>query len=133
MDMIDWWTVRGDTWGVVNVDFKVELHPDDDLMTKDYDGYSGAEQVALDRGDWCFVRAVVTPVGKDLVDCVWAKQSRSSVEWGEMPGGRIDRDQLLDVIKELAEQAAAELDRTGFALETAKGSDFAPEKLKAPF
>jgi hypothetical protein len=133
MDMIDWWTVRGDIWGVKNVDFKVELRPDHDLMTKDLDSYTAEEQITLSQGFWGFVEVTVIPVGQDLTDHIHTKQSRDSVEWGEMPGGRVDREHLFDVVKELAEQAATELDRTGFALETTEGSAFAPENLKAPF
>lgn len=133
MDMIDWWTVRGDTWGVENVDFKVELRPDDDLMTKDLDSYTATEQIALARGLWQFVTVTVTPVGQDLTDHIHARCDRDGVEWGEMPDGRIDREHLHDAVKELAEQAVIELDRTGFTVKTAEGSDFVPEKLKAPF
>jgi hypothetical protein len=133
MQMIDWWTVSGSTWGVENLDFKVELTPDDDLVMKDYDSYTGAEQAALERGDWRFVRVAVTPVGKDLVDHIGARQKRDAVEWGEMPGGRVDRDDLFDVVKELAGWAILDLRRIGFKLETTEGSDFAPEEMKAPF
>lgn len=131
--MIDWWTVPGETWGVGNLDFKVELFPDDDLATKDFDGYTEWEQVALIRGDWQFVRVVVTPVDKELTDRVYARQERDAVEWGEMPIGRVDRQHLLDTIKELAERSVIELMKTGFEVEATEGSDFAPERLTAPF
>lgn len=133
MDMIDWWTVRGGTWGVENLDFKVELTPDDDLLTKEYDAYSAAEQISLDRGDWQFVTVAVTPVGVDLVDHIGARQKRDGVEWGEMPSGRIDRDDLFDVVEELVGYSIIALRRTGFTVETAEGSPFTPEKQRAPF
>jgi hypothetical protein len=133
MQMIDWWTVRGEIWGVENLDFKVELHPVDDYMLVDLDGYTAVEQMALSEGHWRFVKVVVTPVGKDLIDHIYARQSRDGVAWGDLPDGRVDRDDVLDIAKELAVQAVIELDRGGFTLEVAEGSDFAPEKLTAPF
>lgn len=132
--MIDWWQVPGRTWGVENVDFKVELRRNDDTMTMDLDRYDAADQIALDRGDWFFVDVVVTPVSEDLTDHIGARQILRGVDWGEMTGGRIDRGDLMDhPVKGLAEQAVIELLRTGFDLKVTKGSDFAPEKLKAPF
>lgn len=133
MDMIDWWTVRGGTWGVRNLDFKVELTPDDDLLTKDYDAYSAREQLALDSGDWQFVTVTVTPVGEDLVDHIGARQKRDGVEWGEMPDGRIDRDDLFSVVEELVGYAILDLRRVGFTVTTTEGSPFTVEKQKAPF
>lgn len=133
MDMIDWWTVRGGTWGVENLDFKVELTPDDDLLTKDYDDYTAADQVAHDRGDWQFVTVTVTPVGEDLVDHVGARQERDGVEWGDMPGQRIDRDDLFAVVEELAGYSVIALRRSGFKVKTTMDSPFTPERQKAPF
>lgn len=133
MDMIDWWTVRGGTWGVENLDFKVELTPDNDLLTKDYDAYSAVEQLSLADGDWQFVTVTVIPVGEDLVDHIGARQKRDGVEWGEMPSGRIDRDHLFDVIEELVGYSVIALRRGGFGVRTAEASPFTPEKLKAPF
>jgi hypothetical protein len=133
MNMIDWWTVRGGTWGVENMDFKVELTPDDDLLTKDYDAYTATEQLSLARGSWQFVTVTVTPLGEDLVDHVGARQKRDGVEWGEMPDGRIDRDDLADVVEELVGYAVMDLRRSNFEVKTMEGSPFTPEKQQAPF
>lgn len=133
MDMIDWWTVRGGTWGVENLDFKVELTPDDDLLTKDYDAYSASEQASLDRGDWRFVTVTVTPVGLDLVDHVGVRQRRDGVEWGEMPDGRVDRDDLFAVVEELVGYSVIALRRGGFVVKATEGSPFTTERMKAPF
>lgn len=133
MDMIDWWTVRGGTWGVENLDFKVELTPDDDLLTKDYDAYSAREQLTLADGYWQFVTVTVTPVGEDLVDHVGARQKRDGVAWGEMPDGRIDRDDLFDVVEELVGYAVLDLRRVGLTVTTTEASPFTVERQKAPF
>lgn len=134
MDMIDWWTVRGSTWGVENLDFKVELRRNNDTTCMDLDYYSAADQMALDRGEWYFVDVTITPVSEDLTDHVGARQVLKGVDWGEMANGRIDRDDLMDhPVKELAEQAVIELLRTGFEVKTVHGSPFAPDRLVAPF
>lgn len=131
MSMVDWWIARGEHWGVRNLDFKVELYPDN-LTTQDLDAYTGADQAELDRGAWTFVEIVVIPMDTTLVDHVGARQTLHSVEWGELSGGRIDRDDLMDQIRELAVQAVTELRRNGFELEIAEGSDF-DGRLTAPF
>lgn len=133
MDMIDWWTIRGETWGVENLDFKVELTSDSDLLTKDLDAYSATEQLGLDRGEWQFVTVTVTPVGSDLVDHIGARQKRDGIEWGEMPDGRIDRGDLFDAIEELVGHVVLSLRRSGFTVTTTEESPFTIEKQKAPF
>lgn len=131
--MIDWWSVRGTVWGIENLDFKVELFRDDDLLTQDWDAYSASEQLALDEGDWQFVTVVVTPMSEDLVDHIGARQERGGVEWGEMPDKRIDRDGLLAVTEELVGDAVISLRRTGFTVKTTEGSPFTLERQTAPF
>lgn len=133
--LIDWWTVRGDKWGVLNLDFKVELHPDPDTSAYDHDVYTEETIEAWERGCWQYVVVNVIPVSADLTDRIEAHQSLASIEWGDLPDGRIDRDSLLDhPVKRLAQEAVMELLRGGFVLETAEGSDFAAGKLSpAPF
>ncbi|MFE0472646.1 hypothetical protein ACFW2V_13625 [Streptomyces sp. NPDC058947] len=133
--MIDWWTVPGRTWGVTNLDFKVELRPDDEIATKDLEPYSAADEIALDKGYWRFVIVTVIPMDEDLVDHIGATCSLDGVEWGEMPGGRIDRNDLLDhPIKGLVIEAVLKLLRNGFTVEIEEGSAFSLELLStAPF
>lgn len=132
--MIDWWSVRGEVWGILGLDFKVQLFPDDDLLTKDYDAYTAAEQISLDRGFWRFVTVTVTPMGiTDLTDHVKATQRQDGVEWGEMPGGRVDREHLFAVVEELVGQAVRDLRRGGFEVATSESSPFTVERQKAPF
>lgn len=135
MDMVDWWTVRGSTWGIENFDFKVELRRDDDAATtQDIDSYSAANQIALEDGRWCFVTLAVTPTDDALVDYPHFQQTLKGVEWGELwPADRIDRGDLMGQIEELVGQAVIELLRFGTAVKTSQDSPFRPARLVAPF
>ncbi|MCP9209579.1 hypothetical protein [Streptomyces cucumeris] len=134
MEMVDWWTAPGRTWGVKNLDFKVELTPDRLPRMADFDCYTDADIDAWYDGHWRFITARVVPVDGNLVDHVEAQASLGCIEWGQMPEATLDRDDLMeDPIKGLAKEAVRTMIETGFSLDTETWSDFAPERLKAPF
>jgi hypothetical protein len=133
-ELIDWWTVRGERWGVLNLDFKVELTRESGVRPHRLTDYGEAELDAFDGGDWQFTRIRMVPVSRDLVDLIGAQQTLSHVEWGEMPGGRIDREQVTDEqVLELARCAVGELRRLGMPVESEPGSELSMQATAAPF
>jgi hypothetical protein len=132
--MEDWWTVRGERWGVRNVDFKVELKKDGSVTPQQLEGYSEADLRAFDGGDWCFATVRVVPVDRDLVDLVGAERFMRGVDWGELASGRIDRDDLTDAqVRDLALESVAALRRVGMSVDTERDSEFAIGRTTAPF
>lgn len=134
-NMLDWWTVRGERWGVLNLDFKVELTRMSGVRPHRLTDYGEADLDAFDGGDWEFVRLRLVPVDRDLNDMIGAQQTLSHVEWGEMPGApRIDRDQVTDgQAIELARYAVRELRRLGMPVETGRDSELSVRAMAAPF
>ena len=130
-DMLDWWTIPGRTWGVKNLDFKVELIPDDGARLEDSDGYSERDEELHDQGEWQFAIVRVIPVGEDLTDHVGAAETLGNVAWGQLSEVHIERRDLTDYpLRDMAEEAARRLTGLGLAVEVEPGSDF---KLTAPF
>lgn len=134
-DMLDWWTVRGERWGVLNLDFKVELTRMSGVRPHRLTDYGEADLAAFDGGDWEFARLRLVPVDRDLNDLIGARQELTHVEWGEMPGApRIDRDQVTDEqALELARRAVRELRRLGMPVEAKPGSELSVRAMAAPF
>lgn len=133
-DMLDWWTVPGARWGVLNLDFKVELTREGGVRPHRLADYGEAELDAFDGGDWHFARIRMVPVTRDLVDLVGVSLTLSHVEWGEMPGGRIDREQVTDEqVLELARHAVRELRRAGMPVQSEPGSELSVQAMAAPF
>jgi hypothetical protein len=133
-DMLDWWTVPGGRWGVLNLDFKVELTRESGVRPHRFADYGEAELNTFDGGDWQFARIRMVPVTRDLVDLIGVEQTLSHVEWGEMPGGRIDREQVTDEqVLELARNAVFGLRRVGMPVESEPGSELSVQATAAPF
>lgn len=128
--MIDWWTVRGEKFGILNLDFKVELESDEDARVRDFDCYSESDEDALDAGDWQFVTVAVTPVDRQLNDLPHCAASLSGVEWGtlgENEGERtvIDRDKITESqVDDLLYTVVDELARVKVEIEFADDSPY---------
>lgn len=132
--MIDWWTVPGGTWGVKNLDFKVELTADKKSRPEYADSYNEHQIESWADGAWRFVMVRVVPVDRDWTDLVQFEQYLGCVEWGEMPEGGIDRGDLVeDQVLELARECVQDARAGGYAVEADEDSQFAREKLTAPF
>jgi hypothetical protein len=132
--MLDWWTVRGERWGVRNLDFKIELKKDDTVGPGRLEGHSQRDLRAFDGGDWCFATVRLVPVDRDLNDLIHVEKFLRSVEWGEIPSGDIDRDDVTDEQAcELALEAVRTLRIGGAFVDTEKDSRFAVERMMAPF
>lgn len=134
VEMLDWWTVRGERWGVRNLDFKVELTRDRTLRPRWMPDYGEADITAFEGGDWQFARIRMVPVDRDLNDLVSAQQTLTGVEWGDMPGARIDREDITDAqAVELARYAVQELRRMGLSVDTERDSPLSVQAMAAPF
>ena len=134
MQMLDWWTVRGDRWGVKNLDFKIELIRDDRVRPHRLADYTEADLDAFDGGDWHFGRLRLVPVDRDLVDLIGAEQTLTHVEWGEMPAGRIDRADVTDAQGlDLARWAVATLRKMAVPVDTEDDSELSVRLMTAPF
>lgn len=132
--MEDWWTVRGERWGVRNLDFKVELKKDGSVTPQQLEGYTEADLHAFDGDDWCFVTVRVVPVDRDLVDLVGAEKFMRGVDWGDLASGRIDREDVTDAqVRDLALEAVAALRKVGMTVDTERDSAFAIGRTVAPF
>lgn len=132
--MLDWWTVRGERWGVLDLDFKIELTRDGAVHPKRLAEYTEAELHAYDGNDWQLAKIRLVPVDRDLNDLIGAQQTLTGVEWGEMPGGRIDREDVTDEqAVELARSAVGELRRMGMPVRTTEDSELSVRSMTAPF
>ena len=132
--MLDWWTVPGARWGVRNVDFKVELKRDGAASPLLLEDYSEEDVRAFDGGDWQFVILRVVPVDRDLTDLVSAERFARGVEWGDLPQGRIDREDVTDAqAKDLAIDSVRALRSFGVSVETERDSEFTMARSVAPF
>lgn len=132
--MLDWWTVRGERWGVRSVDFKVELKEEGSVTPQQLQDYSEADLHAFEGGDWHFVTVRVVPVDRDLIDLIGAEKFMRGVDWGELASGRIDREEITDAqVRDLALEAVAALRRVGMNVDTERGSEFAIGRTTAPF
>lgn len=133
-DMLDWWTVPGERWGVRNLDFKVELVHDQESQPHRMPDYSEADITAFEGGDWRFARVRLVPVDRDLNDLVGAQQALTGIEWGDMAGARIDREDVTDAqAVELARYAVQELRRMGMPVDTERDSPLSVQAMAAPF
>jgi hypothetical protein len=133
-DLLDWWTVPGARWGVRNIDFKIELKRDGVASPVLLEGYSEEDLAAFDGGDWQFVIVRVVPVDRDLTDLVSAERFIRGVDWGDLPQGRIDREDVTDAqAKELAIESVRALRSFGVTVETERDSEFAIPRITAPF
>lgn len=94
--MIDWWTVRGERFGVEDWDFRVELMPDPDAHPNEYDCYSPADKEAFQRGDWTFVDVTVVPQDAEGNDVKDAAAYLSGVEHGTIGEVTIGREKFLE-------------------------------------
>jgi hypothetical protein len=132
--MLDWWTVPGERWGVLNLDFKVEVREQERARPHRLPEYTEADVAAFEGGNWRFVMVWLIPVDRDLVDLVNARRLLVGVEWGELPGGRIDRPDVTDEqALELARQAVRILRKQGVTVETDQDSELSERALTAPF
>lgn len=133
-ELLDWWTVPGARWGVRNVDFKVELKRDGAASPLLLEGYSEEDIRAFDGGDWQFVILRVVPVDRDLTDLVSAERFLRGVDWGDLPQGRIDREDVTDAqAKDLALDSVRALRNFGVSVETERDSAFSVQSMSAPF
>lgn len=133
-DLLDWWTVPGARWGVRNMDFKVELKRDGAASPLLLEDYSEEDIRAFDGGDWQFVIMRVVPVDRDLTDLVSAERFVRSVDWGDLPQGRIDREDVTDAqAKDLAIDSVRALRNFGVSVEAERDSEFAVAYSTAPF
>lgn len=133
-DLLDWWTVPGARWGVRNMDFKVELKRDGAASPLLLEDYSEEDIRAFDGGDWQFVIMRVVPVDRDLTDLVSAERFVRGVDWGDLPQGRIDREDVTDAqAKDLAIDSARALRNFGVSVEAERDSEFAVAYSTAPF
>lgn len=133
-ELMDVWTVRGERWGVRNLDFKVELKPDGTFDLARFDGYSEADVRAYDGSDWHFAVVRVVPVTRDLTDLVGAEQFMRSVAWGDLPEGRIDREDVTDAqARDLAIESVRHLRGMGMEVDTERDSEFSVQSMAAPF
>jgi hypothetical protein len=132
--MLDWWTVRGERWGVRSLDFKVELKEEGSVTPQQLQDYSEADLTAFDGGDWHFVTVRVVPVDRDLTDLVGAEKFMRGVDWGELASGRIDRDDLTSAqVRDLALEAVRSLREVGMHVDTERDCEFAIGRTTAPF
>lgn len=127
--MVDWWTVPGDTWGVKNLDFKVELRSE--RVTRPYGSdYSKADLDAFEIGGWGYVEITVIPVDRELNDLVQYRTSLDGVEWGSLSDATVDRGEVTEVqARDLALEAVRAMSGR-FEVKAEESSDF---KVKAPF
>jgi hypothetical protein len=133
-DLLDWWTVPGARWGVRTLDFKVELKRDGAASPLLLEDYSEEDIRAFDGGDWQFVIVRVVPVDRDLTDLIGAEQFMRGVDWGDLPQGRIDREDVTDAqAKDLAVEAVGALRKVGMSVDTERDSEFAIRRAVAPF
>lgn len=131
--MIDWWTVRGETFGIRNVDFKVELEPDQDVTLGSFTACSDEDILAYEGGGWRFVRVNVTPVDRSLNDFPHCRAYVDHVQWGllgerddERP--RIDREHITsDQVADAVYAVVDELKRIGFVVDFADDSPYRHE------
>lgn len=133
-ELLDWWTVRGDRWGVRNLDFKIELNKQERASRAALDDYSEADLYAYDGGNWSFVTMRLVPVDRSLVDMIGAEQLVSGIEWGELSDVWIDRE---DVTEDQAKAAAIEAVRAlridHVYVDMEADSEFAKKTTAAPF
>lgn len=133
-ELLDWWTVPGARWGVRNMDFKVELKRDGVASPLLLEGYTEEDLRAFDGNDWCFVILRVVPVDRDLTDLVSAERFLRGVDWGDLPQGRIDREDVTDAqAKDLAIESVRALRSFGVKVDTERDSEFAIPRVTAPF
>lgn len=133
-DLLDWWTVPGARWGVRNVDFKVELKRDGAASPVLLENYSEEDRAAFDGGDWHFVTIRVVPVDRDLTDLVGVERFMRGVDWGDLPQGRIDREDVTDAqAKDLAIDSVRGLRTVGLTVDTERDSPFSIQSMSAPF
>lgn len=131
---MDWWTIRGDRWGVENFDFKVELKKQGAITPKDLAEYNERDLYLFHGGDWCFVKMRVVPVDRCLVDMVGSGQVVSGIEWGQMADAYIDREEVTESqAKEAAIEAVRALRMDRIYVGTRRDSEFAEEVTTAPF
>lgn len=127
--MLDWWTVRGERFGVENFDFKVELTRDADTPAPSGRTCDERTLEAFEGGDWTFAVVTVTPVDRELTDLPHCAYSLGEVVWGEFPDdGRIDRDDIVasPVEERMLAPVLHRLTRAGRTVEFAPDSPLAP-------
>lgn len=116
------------------MDFKVELKQDGVESPSLYDDYSEADIAAFSGGAWQFVIVRLVPVDRDLTDLVHAEKYMRGVDWGELPQGRIDREDLTDAqVRDLALSSVRTLRAFGFTVDAERDSEFAVGRTLAPF
>lgn len=132
--LVDWWTVRGDRWGVKDFDFKIELEKQGKVGRAELIQYSERDLARYGGGDWCFVKMRVVPVNRDLTDLISFGQVLSGIEWGEMENAYIDREDITDnQAKEAAIQAVRMMRKYDIRVATEMDSNFTEKATTAPF
>lgn len=116
------------------MDFKVELKRDGAASPLLLEDYSEEDVRAFDGDDWQFAILRVVPVDRDLTDLVSAERFARGVEWGDLPQGRIDREDVTDAqAKDLAIDSVRALRSFGVSVETERDSEFTMARSVAPF
>lgn len=135
-EMIDWWTVPGERWGIEGLGFKVEIRRD--LFAEgavDLDSFSQTDLIAFAVDEWKLVTVEVVPVdGGSLEDMPEYRRTVEAVEWGRFTHSVVGRREVTDSpVRDMALDIVAAMRRDGRKIHTKAGSEFSPEKMAAPF
>lgn len=121
--MLDWWTVRGERFGIKNLDFRVEIWPDREtsLSDYDYDRYDDLEADAF--GDaWWFVVVRVTPTDEGMNDLTHHTRTLPGVEWGQLGLTFIDRGEVTEAsVTELVQEILNQMELSRRVIERIPG------------
>lgn len=130
-EMLDWWTVRGERFGIQNYDFKIELTPDPSMGLEESDIFDDDTIRAYRDRDWRYVVVKVVPTDRELTDQPGCAASLNAVEWGDLPGLRIDRDAIVEhPVRDLLYEVIGRLISAGFEVAAEEGC---PYLQPAPF
>lgn len=135
-ELLDWWTVPGERWGIEGLGFRVELRRD--LIAEgnvDLGSFSEADLIAFAVDQWKFVLVEVVPVtNHSFMEMTAFRSTLEAVEFGKFTDSEVGRMEITDSpVRDLALDIVRSMRQAAMHVRTKPGSEFSTEKMTAPF